>query len=87
MEHSLELLKDNGSCAMFLKIQFLEGVARREFFKHNPPKTIYVFSKRQNPFRNGSSTDEQGKKWNSTMCFAWFVWKKGFKGNPAVKWL
>lgn len=87
IEKSLTLLKDNGHIAMFLKIQFLEGVARKAFFEQYPPKTIYVFSKRQNPWRNGEPLDENGKKWSSTMCFAWFVWEQGFHGDPIIKWI
>ena len=87
LEHSMDIVKDNGKIAMFLKIQFLEGKARKELFKKYPPKKVYVFSERQSPYRNGEKTDENGKKWNSTMCFAWFVWEKGFKGEPKINWL
>ena len=76
-----------GKVAMFCKIQLLEGVSRKELFENTPLKTVYVFSKRQNPLRNGSPVDENGKKWSSTMCFAWFVWEHGYKGNPEIKWL
>lgn len=72
---------------MFAKIQLLEGTERRKMFDKFPPKTIYVFTKRQNPMRNGSSVDEKGKPWASTMCFAWFVWEKGYKGKPSIEWL
>ena len=87
LEKSMEVVNDGGKIAMFLKIQFLEGAKRREMFKKYPPKYIYVFSKRQNPWRNGSPVDEKGKPWSSTMCFAWFVWEKGFTGEPIVRWL
>ncbi|HEP5925606.1 TPA: hypothetical protein VJK14_000488 [Streptococcus pyogenes] len=43
--------------------------------------------KRVNPMRNGSPTDEKGKPWNSAMCFAWFVWQKGYEGDPMIKFL
>jgi len=72
---------------MFAKIQLLEGVARRKLFDKFPPKYIYVFTDRVNPLRNGSPVDENGKKWASTMCFAWFVWEIGFDGEPRVRWL
>ena len=72
---------------MFAKIQLLEGVARRKLFDKFPPKYIYVFTDRVNPLRNGSPVDENGKKWASTMCFAWFVWEIGFEGEPIVRWL
>lgn len=76
-----------GKVAMFCKIQLLEGVSRKELFENTPLKTVYVFSKRQNPLRNGSPVDENGKKWSSTMCFAWFVWEHSYEGNPEIKWL
>lgn len=87
LEKSMSVVKNNGKVAMFLKIQFLEGAKRRKMFEKFPPKYIYVFSKRQNPWRNGSPTDEKGKPWASTMCFAWFVWEKGFYGDPIIKWI
>ena len=87
LEKGMEVINDNGKIAMFLKIQFLEGAKRKEMFSKYPPKYIYVFSKRQNPWRNGSSVDEKGKPWSSTMCFAWFIWEKGFKGEPIVRWI
>ena len=87
LEKSMEIINENGKVAMFLKIQFLEGVKRKDMFKKYPPKYIYVFTKRQNPWRNGSAVDEKGKPWSSTMCFSWFVWEEGFKGEPVVRWL
>ncbi|WP_291626124.1 NAD(P)-dependent oxidoreductase [Clostridium sp.] len=87
LERSMEIINENGKVAMFLKIQFLEGVKRREMFKKYPPKYIYVFTKRQNTWRNGSAVDEKGKPWATTMCFAWFIWEEGFNGEPIVRWL
>lgn len=87
LEKGMKVINDNGKIAMFLKIQFLEGAKRREMFKKYPPKYIYVFSKRQNPWRNGSQVDEKGKPWASTMCFAWFIWEQGSKSEPIIKWL
>ena len=87
IEQSLRATKDGGHVAMFLKIQFLEGNKRKLFFEDTPPKTVYVFSKRQNPLRNGESLDEKGKPWSSTMCFAWFVWEKGYSGKTTIEWI
>lgn len=77
----------NKKVAMFCKIQLLEGVSRREMFENTPLKTVYVFTKRQNPLRAGSPVDENGKKWASTMCFAWFVWEHGYEGKPTIEWV
>ena len=87
VEKGMDVINDNGKIAMFLKIQFLEGAKRRKMFEKYPPKYIYVFSKRQNPWRNGSTVDEKGKPWASTMCFAWFIWEKGSNTEPIVRWL
>lgn len=87
LEKSMKVTKPGGKIAMFLKINFLEGVKRKKMFEEFPPEYIYVFTRRQNPWRNGSSVDENGKKWSSTMCFAWFVWNVGYKGDPKVRWL
>lgn len=85
IERSLELA--NNKVIMFAKIQLLESEVRREMFESYPPKYIYVFSKRVSPLRNGSPVDENGKKWSSTMCFAWFVWNIGYTGETIVRWI
>ena len=91
IEKSIELLDDNGQIAMFLKIQFLEGIKRKEFFEKYPPKYIYVFSNRMATWNNGQELDPNGKKWSTTMCHAWFIWEKEngqmSKTEPIIKWL
>lgn len=87
VEKSIELLSDNGKMAMFLKIQFLEGLKRKELFEKYPPKYIYVFRSRMATWNNGNSTDENGKRWATTMCHAWFVWEKDYDSEPVVRWL
>ncbi len=72
---------------LFGKLQALEGQKRATFMENSPLKTVYVFKARQNPLRNGSPVDENGKAWASTMAFAWFVWEKGYEGEPIIKWL
>lgn len=85
IEKSLKIT--NKKVAMFCKLQLLEGVSRREMFKNAPLKTVYVFTKRQNPMRNGEEVSPDGKKWAGTMCFAWFVFEKGYQGQPTIDWI
>jgi hypothetical protein len=73
--------------ALFGKLQALEGQKRATFLENSPLKVVYVFKKRINPLRNGSATDENGKKWASTMAFAWYVWERGYTGSPIIKWI
>ena len=85
VERALEL--SNNKVLMFFKIQFLESKSRKDMFLHTPLKYVYVFSERQNPCRNGQELNEKGKPWSNVMCFAWFVWEKGYQGEPIIKWL
>lgn len=81
-------LKDsNNEVIMFAKIQFLETLKRAELFKNTPLKYVYVHSKRVSPMRGGKHLDENGKPWSSAMCFCWFVWEHGYKGEPVIRFL
>lgn len=75
--------QDGCKVAMFLKLQFLEGKARKEMFSKYPPETVYVFSSRVLCAKNG----EFEKYPSSAVAYAWFVWKKGFHGFPVIKWV
>jgi len=79
----------NKKVIMFGKLVALEGQKRATFLETTPLKYVYVFKKRQQILRNGNEIDPKtGKKWASnTMAFAWFVWEKGYVGNPIIKWL
>lgn len=88
VEKGIDLLSDNGICCMYLKLQFLEGVKRKELFDKYPPKYIYVFRKRMATWKNGlEKNPETGKKWAETIAFAWFVWVKGNTDEPVVRWI
>lgn len=68
---------------MFLKLTFLEGQARRKLFEENPPKIVYVFSKRVKCAKNGNFENIS----SSAVAYAWFIWVKGFKGEPVIRWI
>lgn len=83
VEHALEISMDSTKIAMFLKVQFLEGKARRKLFEEYPPKRIYVSSSRLRCAMNG---DFEKYAKSNAVCYAWFIWEKGFKGEPVVRW-
>lgn len=83
-QRALESIRPGRKVAMFLKLTFLEGKKRREFFKKNPPKRIYVSSSRLNCAMNGNFEKYTS---NNAICYAWFVWEKGFQGDPVIKWI
>ena len=88
VEHCIDKLCYHGQLAMFLRIQFLEGQNRQKLFEKYPPKYLYVFSRRVAVFNNGLEKDPKtGKEWNTTLCNAWFIWKKGSNSEPVIRWL
>lgn len=88
VEKSIQLLDNHGMCCMFLKLQFLEGVKRKELFEKYPPRYIYVFRNRMATWKNGFEKNPiTGKKWAETICFAWFVWIKGNMNEPIIRWI
>lgn len=85
VEHAIERVTDGHKVAMFLKLQFLEGKARRELFDKYPPKTVYVSTGRISCYKNGNMCKEQ-KENNNAQAFAWFIWEKPFSGDTIIKW-
>lgn len=81
---ALENVLPSGYVIMLLKIQFLEGKRRYHFFQNNPPKFVYVNASRQNCAKNA---DFEKYPTNSAVCYAWFIWQKGFSGVPVIRWI
>lgn len=80
---ALEKVLPGHYVCMFLKIQFLEGKKRKAFLKENPPKYVYVLSSRINCAENGDFEAIKNKG-GGCLCYAWFVWEKGFKGRTII---
>lgn len=83
VKKALESVNEGNKVAMFLKLQFLEGKSRKAFFMENPPKVVYVSSSRLKCAINGDF-ESIG---SSAVAYAWFVWVKGFKGDPIIRWI
>jgi len=77
---SLQTISTGRKVAMFLKLQFLEGKARKEFFTKNPPKVVHISSGRIECAMNGKFKGE------SAVSYAWFIWEKGYTGQTIIKW-
>lgn len=80
---ALNLLEPGHKLALFLKIQFLEGKERKKLFLNFPPKKIYVSSSRLKCAINGNFENIN----SSAVCYAWFVWEKGYKGQTIIDWI
>lgn len=83
VERALMLIDNGRRVFMFLKIQFLEGLARRELFNICPPVNVLVYSGRQFCAKDGDFS----KPRVSMLTFAWFVFQKGYKGPTTIKWI
>lgn len=78
-ERALELSRYK--VALLLKLSFLEGVARRNFFRSYPPEKVWVFSQRQALMKNGEPHS------GGMLALAWFVWSKGNVESPTIGWV
>lgn len=85
VQKSLETVTEGNKVGMFLKLTFLEGKKRKEFFKKYPPKTIWVSSSRLMCAKNGNFK-EMVESGGSAAAYAWFIWEKGYNGDTIIKW-
>lgn len=80
--HALDLLPEDGYLVSFARSNFLEGKERYDrLFKNQPPQFIYQFSGRIKCGNGGVFPQ------SSAVAYSWFVWKKGFQGEPTLRWL
>lgn len=80
VKHALNIINTGNKVAMFLRFNFIESKKRQSFFKQNPPYIIYVSSSRLTCLKNGDPNYKA-----TGICYAWFIWKKGFKGTISLK--
>lgn len=85
VKKSLSLVVEGHKVAMFLRLQFLEGMKRKVFFEEYPPKVVYVFSRRVKCYKDGDMENFEQK--SSPTAYMWAVWEKGYKGDTIVKWI
>ncbi len=84
IEKSLSLIDSGYKAAFLMRIQFLESKGRHEFFKKHPPKFVYVHSSRIRIFKNNDQEKYTGAQ---PLCYAWFVWEKGYEGETITRWI
>lgn len=71
--------------AMLLPVTFLSCKQRCKIYESYPPHTVYVYTDRICIAKNG-----EFEKYDATInpqMYAWFVWHKGFNGNPTIQWI
>ena len=83
VEHSLEILQPGSSAYMFLKLQFLEGKARRALFETGQLKRVYVSTSRILCAKNGDFETAQ----SSAVAYCWYQFEKGYHGPAVIEWI
>ena len=81
--HALQILPENGLYIALMNLQVLAGIERYEkIYQFGSLREIYVFRKRIRCFKNNIVNDK-----SPLINYAWFVFQKGYCGNPTVYWL
>jgi hypothetical protein len=80
--------------ALLLRLAFLEGRCRRDFFQSTPPAQVLVSIRRVScpPGVLDGPRDRWGaimqpQESGGKMPYAWFVWQVGYTGQPVIGWL
>ena len=87
VEHALLIVEDGHKVAMYLKLTFLEGKKRQRLFNQRNLKTVYVMSGRMGCAKNGEFANKEQQTEAGAVAYAWFVWEKGYCGDPVIKWI
>ena len=80
VEHALDIVDNGCKVAMFLKLTFAEGKARRSLFEKKTPVRVWVSSSRLECGKNGNFGA------GSAVAYAWWIWEKGYRGETSLKW-
>lgn len=87
VRHALDIVPDGCLVAMFLKTTFAEGKRRwNEIFKFSPPIMVLQCVERVLCAKN-ADFDYMRKNGGSAVSYAWWVWKKGYKGKTTLDWI
>jgi hypothetical protein len=68
--------------AMLLRLAFLESVSRSDILEGGQLAHVLVFRKRLPMMHRHNWA---GNRASNSMCFAWFVWRRDWRGNPEIE--
>lgn len=85
IEHALDILPEGGLYIALMNITYLAGQKRyQRVYSKGSLREIYVFSKRIECWKNGEQPKD---KCGSIANYAWYVFQKGYNGQPTLYWL
>ena len=83
IEHALDILSDGGLYIAFMNLTYLHGINRYiRVYSKGTLREVYVFSGRIECWKNGIQSRS-----GNMVNYAWFVFQKGFQGQPTLYWL
>ena len=80
---SFELIEEGNYAIFFLKVQFLESKSRKKMFEKYPLRYLIVNSERQQCAKDADFEHLKA----TTQCYCWYVFQKGYTGEPIIKWI
>jgi len=84
--HAIELVPVGSLVCMFLKTTFAEGKGRyKDLFSIYPPLRVLQCVGRILCAKNADFNTR--KKEGSAVAYAWWIWKKGYKGQTILDWI
>ncbi|NHN93907.1 hypothetical protein GVI59_18640 [Acetobacter sicerae] len=81
IETALKFTQDR--VCVLLRLAFLEGMRRYEWFQSAPLARVWVFSRRVSMPPGGKEIPAK----SGSIAYAWFVFEKGHRGPPQIGWL
>lgn len=85
--HALRLLPKDGMLALFLKTTFAEGKERYyKIFGPQRPQYVLQCTERILCAKN-AEFDYMEAHGGSAVSYAWWVWRKGYKGDTTLDWI
>lgn len=84
---AIEILTEGQTASMLLPLVWMAGFSKkRDWLPTSPLAHIMPMSPR--PSMPPGRVIQQGQKpGNGTKDFAWFVWRKGYQGDPSIRFL
>lgn len=83
--HALEILPPGGVYVALMNLSYLAGQKRyAQLYSTGQLREVYVFSKRVECWRNNDREQHGGKLMAD---YAWYVFQKGYTGQPTLYWL
>lgn len=92
IEKTMECISEGRYGVFLLKVQFLETMSRAKLFKRCGLKYVIVNSERICCAMNGEfdtyfKKGKHGEYKGGTQLYCWFVFEKGYVGEPTIKWI